>query len=176
MSTDEIDEIENEMNPILQQGLGLKQTRIIKHKQEFNSKYAIDKKLLKQNILALKYLKNANNVATFKPIEISDQLKHLVEEFVMAEKPVDESVLKTFSVTERRILKRLYSFLKKDLDTNTSDPNNFQKEFEVMYSSFLAGNDNKEMKKELKEFIKIARHENILSKDEANKMLQKLST
>jgi hypothetical protein len=45
-----------------------------------------------------------------------------------------------------------------------------------MYGSFLAGNDNKEMKKELKEYIKIARHENIISKMEATKMLEKLST
>ena len=53
---------------------------------------------------------------------------------------------------------------------------NFQKEFEVAYGSFLAGNDNKQLKKELKEYIKIARHEAIISKDEANKMLQKLSS
>ena len=32
-------------------GFGLKQSRIIKHKQEFNSKYAIDKKLLKKIFL-----------------------------------------------------------------------------------------------------------------------------
>ena len=51
-----------------------------------------------------------------------------------------------------------------------------QKEFEVMYGSFLAGNDNKEMKKELREYIKIARHENIISKSEATKMLVKLSS
>jgi hypothetical protein len=53
---------------------------------------------------------------------------------------------------------------------------NFQKEFEVAYGSFLAGNDNKQLKKELKEYIKIARHEAIISKEEANKMLQKLSS
>ena len=46
------------------QGFGLKQTRIIKHKQTFNDKYAIDKKQLQKNILALKYVKNANNHAT----------------------------------------------------------------------------------------------------------------
>jgi hypothetical protein len=53
---------------------------------------------------------------------------------------------------------------------------NFQKEFEVAYGSFLAGNDNKQLKKDLKEYIKIARHEAIISKEEANKMLQKLSS
>ena len=87
---------------------------------------------------------------------------------------VSESDFKTLSVTERRVIKRLYSFLKMDLGVDHKD--NFQKEFEVMYGSFLAGNDNKEMKKELKEYIKIARHENIISKMEATKMLEKLST
>ena len=86
-----------------------------------------------------------------------------------------ESDFKTLSVTERRVIKRLYSFLKMDLGVDHKD--NFQKEFEVMYGSFLAGNDNKEMKKELREYIKkIARHENIISKMEATKMLEKLST
>ena len=63
----------DEMNQFMQDhddlfsGLGLKkQTRIIKHNQTFNNKYAIDKKKLQKNILALKYVKNANNVATFK--------------------------------------------------------------------------------------------------------------
>ena len=56
---------------------------------------------------------------------------------------------------------------------NGSD--NFQKEFEVMYGSFLAGNDSKDLKTQLKEYIKIARHEGIISKDEAREMLEKLS-
>ena len=38
-------------------GFGIKQSRAIKDKQEFGEKYTIDKKLLKKNILALKYLK-----------------------------------------------------------------------------------------------------------------------
>jgi len=172
LTTDQRNAVEAQHNEDFK-GFGLKQSRIIKHKQEFNSKYAIDKKLLKKNILALKYLKNANNVATFKPIEISDQLKHLVENFVMAGKKVGESEFKLLSVTERRILKRLYSFLKMDLDTNHAD--NFQKEFEVMYGSFLAGNDSAELKKQLKEFIKIAKHEAIITKEEAAKMLAKLN-
>ena len=62
------------------------------------------------------------------------------------------------------------------MDLGVDHKDNFQKEFELMYSSFLAGNDNKEMKKELKEYIKIARHENIISKSEATKMLEKLSS
>ena len=156
-------------------GLGLKkQTRIIKHNQTFNNKYAIDKKKLQKNILALKYVKNANNVETFKPIEVSDHFKTIIDQSIMKGQKVSESDFKTLSATERRVIKRLYSFLKMDLGVDHKD--NFQKEFEVMYGSFLAGNDNKEMKKELKEYIKIARHENIISKTEASKMLEKLST
>ena len=155
-------------------GFGLKQTRIIKHKQTFNNdKYAINKKQLQKNILALKYVKNANNHATFKPIETSDQLKKVVEQNVMKREKVSESDFKALSITERRVLKRLYTFLKMDLGVNHSD--NFQKEFEVMYGSFLAGNDSADLKKQLKEYIKIARHESIISKETATKMLQKLS-
>ena len=140
-----------------------------------NSKYAIDIKQLKKNVLALKYLKNANNHATFKPIEISDHFKSIIELNILKGQKVSKADFETLSVTEKRVLKRLYQFLKMDLGID-DHKDNFQKEFEVAYGSFLAGNDNKQLKKELKEYIKIARHEAIISKEEANKMLQKLSS
>ena len=107
-------------------------------------------------------MENANNVETFKPIEVSDHLKSIIDQIIIKGQKVSESDFKTLSVTERRVIKRLYSFLKMDLGVDHKD--NFQKEFEVMYGSFLAGNDNKEMKRELKEYIKIARHEILFRK------------
>jgi hypothetical protein len=147
------------------------QSREIKHKKEFH-KYAIDLKKLRQNILALKYLKNANNVATFNPIEISKTLKELLEHFLHDGKQIDSSDFEKLSHTEKRLLKRLYSFLKIDFDFEHDDQ--FQKRFEIMYGSFLAGNDNVELKKELKEHIKLAIHEAIISKQEGASMLHKL--
>ena len=155
------------------QGFGIKQSRAIKDKQEFGGKYAIDKKQLKKNILALKYLKNANNVATFRPIEISDPFKNLIETYVMKGHKVDDSDFKSLSVTEKRVLKRLYSFLKMD---HTFDHNeDFQKQFQVMYGSFLAGNNNEDLIKQLKDYVKLAIHESIISKAEGKKMLDKLN-
>jgi hypothetical protein len=43
-----------------------------------------------------------------------------------------------------------------------------------MYGSFLAGNDNEDLIKELKEYIKLAVHENIISKDVGRTMMNKL--
>ena len=172
MPQDEIDALDLE-HQNKYQGFGIKQKRFIKHKQEFD-KYAIDKKLLKKNILALKYLTNANNVATFKPIEITDQFKSLIEKTVMKGNKIDDEDIKSLSVTEKRVLKRLYSFLKMDFKSEHND--DFQKQFEVMYGSFLAGNDSADLKKQLKDYIKVALHESLISKSEAKKMLDKLST
>jgi len=147
------------------------QSREIKHKKEFH-KYAIDLKKLHHNILALKYLKNANNVATFHPIEISDTLKEILNNFLYDGEQIDTLDFEKLSHTEKRILKRLYSFLKIDFDFDYDDQ--FQKRFEVMYGSWLAGNDNKELKRELKEYIKLAVHEAIISKQEGTSMMQKL--
>jgi hypothetical protein len=61
------------------------------------------------------------------------------------------------------------------MDIGVNHADNFQKEFEVMYGPFLAGNDSADLKKQIKEYIKIARHEAIISKETASKMLQKLS-
>lgn len=149
------------------------QSREIKHKKEFH-KYAIDLKKLHHNILALKYLKNANNVATFNPIEISDTLKELLENFLLpaAGEKLSVSDFDKLSHTEKRVLKRLYSFLKIDFDFDHDDQ--FQKRFEVMYGSWLAGNDNAELKKDLKEYVKLAIHEAIISKQEGASMMHKL--
>ena len=147
------------------------QTREIKHKKEFH-RYAIDLKKLHHNVLALKYLKNANNVATFKPIQISDSFKEIIENFLYDGEKINEADFNLLSITEKRILKRLYSFLKIDFDFDYSD--DFQNRFQVMYGSFLAGNDSHLLKRELKEYIKLAVHEAIISEREGNQMLQKL--
>ena len=147
------------------------QTREIKHKKEFH-RYAIDLKKLHHNVLALKYLKNANNVATFKPIQISDSFKEIIENFLYDGEKINEADFNSLSITEKRILKRLYSFLKIDFDFDYSD--DFQNRFQVMYGSFLAGNDSHLLKRELKEYIKLAVHEAIISEREGNQMLQKL--
>ena len=144
-----------------------------KDKQEFGEKYAIDKKQLNKNILALKYLKNANHVATFKAIQISEQFKKLIEKYVLKGNKIEDNDFKSLSVTEKRVLKRLYSFLKMD---HTFDHNeDFQKQFQVMYGSFLAGNNNEDLIKQLKEYVKLAVHESIISKAEGKKMLDKLN-
>ena len=117
-------------------------------------------------------MKNANNVATFNPIEISKTLKELLEHFLHDGKQIDSSDFEKLSHTEKRILKRLYSFLKIDFVFDHDDQ--FQKRFEVMYGSFLAGNDNEDLIKELKEYIKLAVHENIISKDVGRTMMNKL--
>ena len=147
------------------------QSREIKHKKEFH-KYAVDLKKLHHNVLALKYLKNANNVATFKPIEISDNFKEIIEKFLYDGEKIDTTDFDTLTHTEKRILKRMNSFLKLDFDFDYDD--HFQDRFQVMYGSFLAGNDNHELKRELKEYVKLAAHENIISQKEAHQMLQKL--
>ena len=112
-------------------------------------------------------------MATFKPIEVSDSFKSLIEKFVMKGHKIDDSDFKALSVTEKLFLKRLYSFLKMD---NYFDHNeDFQKQFQVMYGSFLAGNNNEDLIKQLKEYVKLAIHEAIISKAEGKKMLDKLN-
>ena len=91
---------------------------------------------------------------------LNELLEHLLHD---GKKQIDSSDFDKLSHTEKRILKRLYSFLKIDFVFDHDDQ--FQKRFEVMYGSWLAGNDNEDLIKELKEYIKLAVHENIISKD-----------
>jgi hypothetical protein len=61
------------------------------------------------------------------------------------------------------------------LDTNSNDDHSIQQKFEVAYGSFLAGNDNKELLKELSQYVKLALHENTISKKDGYEILKKLN-
>jgi hypothetical protein len=155
------------------------QHRVIKHKQVFNNnKYAIDTKKLKKNILDLKYVKNANHVATFQPIEISNNLKNIIENIIKDHYNLQTDQFNDLTSTELRILKRLFKFLNihdAPLETNSKENDSIQQKFEVAYASFLAGNDNKELIKELSQYVKLALHENTISKKDGYEILKKLN-
>jgi hypothetical protein len=157
------------------------QNRVIKHKQVFNNnKYAIDTKKLKKNILDLKYVKNANHVATFQPIEISDKLRYIIDNIIKDFYNVQNEDFNNLNTTEKRILKRLFTFL--NIQNNTLNESSYndkydsiQHNFEVAYGSFLAGNDNKELINELIQYVKLALHENNISKKDGYEILKKLN-
>ena len=150
------------------------QDRVIKHKKVFNNKYAIDTKKLSKNILDLKYLKNANHVASFQPIEISTYLKNIIENIVKDNYNLKKEDFIHLNDTEKRILKRLFNFLKIEHDDVIEYSNDLQNQFEVAYGSFLAGNNNKELIKELKDYVKLALHENTIKKKDGQNILKKL--
>ena len=174
--------LQNKSPPPAKKGRGIQleplriQHRVIKYKQVFNNnKYAIDIKKLKKNILDLKYVKNANHVATFQPVEISNNLKTIIDDIIKDHYNVQNEDFENLNSTEKRILKRLFTFL--NIQNNTLDaPNDsIQQKFEVAYASFLAGNDNKELIKELSQYVKLALHENTISKKDGYEILKKLN-
>lgn len=150
-------------------GKGLK--RQIQQKVEFK-KYAIDLKKLSKNILALKYLKSGNNIPTFKPIEISDTLKQIIEQ--LSEQSVlctDDEVAK-LSQSEKRIFSRLMKQI--GIKSNLDCDDEFIKDFEICYGSFSAGNDSIVLKNKLKEYVKIAIHEGIITPSKGQDILSQL--
>jgi hypothetical protein len=155
------------------------QNRVIKHKQVFNNnKYAIDTKKLKKNILDLKYVKNANHVNAFKPIEISNFLKSIIENIIKDNYNLKTEEFNGLNTTEKRVLKRLFKILNIQntlLNDASTEDNNVQKNFEVAYASFLAGNNNKDLINELTQYVKLALHENTINKKDGYEILQKLN-
>ena len=155
------------------------QNRVIKHKQVFNNnKYAIDTKKLKKNILDLKYVKNANHVNAFKPIEISNYLKSIIDNIIKDNYNLKTEEFNGLNTTEKRVLKRLFKFLNIQntlLNDASTEDNNVQKNFEVAYASFLAGNNNKELINELIQYVKLALHENTINKKDGYEILNKLN-
>ena len=123
-------------------------------------------------------MKNANHVATFQPIEISNNLKNIIENIIKDHYNLQTEQFNDLTSTELRILKRLFKFLNiqnAPLETNSKENDSIQQKFEVAYASFLAGNDNKELIKELSQYVKLALHENTISKKDGYEILKKLN-
>jgi hypothetical protein len=128
-------------------------------------------KKLNNNILALKYSSTGNHIPTYQPIEISDELKSIIKN-MHEEHESDEDVSK-LSFSEKRILARLKQHLRSPSIHNDLDEN-FVENFEVCLGNFEAGNDSQLLKNTLKDYVKVALHEGIITQHVASNILSKL--
>jgi hypothetical protein len=152
-----------EIGIVQQKAKGLRtQYRYVKHKIEFGTKHAIDLKQLSKNILALKYSKTGNSVPSFQPIKISNELKTIVRN-IQESNTYEKEEVKDLSVLEKRILRRLIHHLKLPSMSNNELDENYVRDFQICLGSFEAGNDSQILKDKLKEYVKVAIHEGVIT-------------
>lgn len=140
--------------------------------QQIGDKYYIDTKNLNNNLLHIKYIKTQNNVPTFKPILISDELKALVKH-VIKNKTIDEGLMSKVSKPEMRIFGKFAKFL--NMQIEDADATDDDKQFKILLGEYSSGNDSEIVRKELKKYIIRALQEGKMPKNQAYQYLIELS-
>ena len=143
-----------------------------KHRVVFNHKYAIDTKLLEKNLLSLKYSSTGNPHQKFRKTLITDNGKEFVKNLIVNNKPSNE-LFEKLDFKEKRLMNRLCEYL--DLDSELSYDDDFQKNFNILYGSYLAGNDSIYVKNQLKKYILTGIQENSIPKHTGYNMLLELA-
>jgi hypothetical protein len=143
-----------------------------KNKKVFGN-YFIDLKLLKSNILALKYVKNGNVVTNMGQVYLKDEVKPVIMDLINTGTYRQDEFNKLQGI-DKRLLVKLGKYLKIDID-NSVDANEFQKEFQILLGERDSGNDNPLIIKKLKQYVLIALQEGMMTRSAAYQMLIELS-
>ena len=184
--------------PIITIGNGLKKQKLIfgKGHEETNDDLAIKIKFRKKynnpikwglfgnfrinltnlikNILTVQYAYNKHNVNQIPSTMISEDLKNIILDILDSDK-FSETVIKYLSKDEKKLLFKLlkYSGLYENLNIKTLffDDKEDLNRFEIVKGEIIAGNDNDNLKKELRRYIFDFMKEGRIPKNEAQNLL-----
>ena len=135
-------------------GLGLGLTRKNVITDEFalpNNRLKIDgEKLRNNNILKLKYKSNNNAHPNLKFQRVSQTLSDILYDIIKGK--YDERFYKLLNPMEKELVKSFIKACKYNIDVDKNESDEFNKNYEILYSQIMSGNDSKEIKSKLKEY------------------------
>jgi len=133
-------------------GLGLSRKNVIT--DEFtlpNNRLKIDgDKLRNNNILKLKYKSNNNSHPNIKFQRVSQTLSDILYDIIKGK--YDERFYKLLNPMEKELVKSFIKACKYNIDVDKNESDEFNKNYEILYSQIMSGNDSKEIKSKLKEY------------------------
>ena len=127
---------------------------------------------LGKNLLSLKYSSTGNPHQKFRKTLITDNGKEFVKDLIQNNKP-NNDLFEKLDFKEKRLMNRLCEYL--DLDSELSYDDDFQKNFNILYGSYMAGNDSVYVKNQLKKYILTGIQENSIPKHTGYNMLLELA-
>lgn len=185
--------------PASQQGLGFKQhaTRHVRKVQpryatigrgisikaepkfiEFG-KFCLSIPHLNNNVLKIKYASTLADVSTFQTTHISDDFNDFLENFIDTQK-INTRLLEKLNMSEQKLFKKMINksglnvkYKMKDLDTEEERKDD--ERFHLVKSEFIAGNDSKHVKEELRRFLIKYMLDGRISKKDGNELLFQIS-
>ena len=133
-------------------GLGFTRKNVIT--DEFalpNNRLKIDgEKLRNNNILKLKYKSNNNAHPNLKFQRVSQTLSDILYDIIKGK--YDERFYKLLNPMEKELVKSFIKACKYNIDVDKNESDEFNKNYEILYSQIMSGNDSKEIKSKLKEY------------------------
>jgi hypothetical protein len=139
-----------------------------------NQNIKIDcERLRKNNILAVKYKCNNNAHPNLKIQRVSQSLSDVLYDIL--NNKYDSRFYKLLNPSEKELVKDFIRITKHKIDADPNETEEFNKNYEILYSQIMSGNDSKEIKAKLKEYTLFGMKTGRLNKAEAMTTLVQLS-
>jgi hypothetical protein len=155
-------------------GTGLK-TQRPKHLQPsekmIHTKYFINTTKLKNNVLCIKYAKN-RHIIPIKEQIISNPVKKIIIQMMNGN--LDKQAFLNLTKIEKHLVRSLLPYFQYDR-SEMEDDDGFFERFEILKGQILAGNDNANLKREMKQYLLHALQTNRISRANFNSLLLELS-
>jgi hypothetical protein len=147
---------------------------LYKKSRKYFDKVYIDMDKLKSNVLFCKYIKNNTNIPRLKTQSINNDTKDVIDDII--NERFNIKVYNQLNEHDKRIVANFTKYFKFDLGIdNSSENNEFNKQFQILIGSYYAGNDSPEVKNQLKRYIRKAMSESLISNKEGLNLLYELN-
>jgi uncharacterized protein YozE (UPF0346 family) len=173
------DEIENQQT----EGYGMRrkiygrgiQPKLSRNPDKFklnNGKFTIDLEKLRRNILSVSYSSCRAVIPSLKKERISNDVKNMITDII--EDNYNANLFNKMKQDDQRIISTFARTTKQDIDMSEFDKA-YQNHYEILLGQINSGQNNPEIKRELKEYILRAITEGLIPKTQGLTKLFELS-
>jgi hypothetical protein len=135
--------------------------------------YLDGNKLFNHNIVSIRYKSNKQIHPNLRQTRVTENCSKVLQDIV--KNKYDERFMKLLNSNEREIVKHFLQICKFPIEINKEESKRFNQEFEILKGEILAGNDNVQLKKKLKDFVIYGMKTNKIKRNEAMEILLHLS-
>jgi hypothetical protein len=158
-------------------GGGLKPPQMVIDEAKYplpNEKLTIDLARLKRdNVIAIKYKTNKNCPPSLKVQHVSQSCSDIILDIV--KNKYDKRFFKLLSPIEKKLVEDFVLLAKYNIEVDSELSKDFRENYDILYGEFMSGNDNKEIKSKLKQYILYGMKTGKLRKSEGMQILVQMS-
>ena len=149
-----------------------KDTKFKKSRKYYDKLY-IDMDKLKKNILFCKYISSNTTIPKLKTQFIDNDTKDVINDII--NEKYNKKVYAHLSDQNRRIVRNFVKAFKFDVEFDDNENDDFTKQFKILIGAYYSGNDSQEIKTKLKQYVRQAIVEDVITMKEGLNLLYELS-